>query len=58
MECAKCHQDKAEWQMTQCPLCHEQACDSCKHTQQGRAFCSRHCAESYFFPDDEEGDAE
>jgi hypothetical protein len=56
MECAICHKEKDEDKLTKCPLCHQFACEECKHVQQGRGFCSRYCAESFFFSEEEEGE--
>lgn len=57
MECGLCHQDKDEITLIKCPLCHQHACENCRHTRGGRHFCSRYCAESFFL-DDEEGEGE
>ncbi len=35
--------------LTKCPMCHRYVCDDCRYTSQGKIFCSRHCANEFFW---------
>ncbi len=36
-----------------CPSCLKYVCDACCYRFGGRPFCSKHCADYYFFGDEE-----
>ena len=54
MNCFKCGKSDDKGQLTKCPICHKHVCDDCRFNLSGRYFCSNHCADFFFF-DDEEG---
>jgi hypothetical protein len=41
-------------QLNKCPICFKRICDDCAHRSMGRLFCSKRCADQFFFGDDEE----
>ena len=58
MECSICHasdEDKDRWvSLQKCPICFKQVCEGCGEKSMGRLFCSRRCAQAFFFGDGEE----
>jgi hypothetical protein len=32
-----------------CPMCHRYFCDACRYTYGGKEFCTRHCANEFFW---------
>ena len=40
--------------LRKCPICHNVVCRTCGYTRQGKQFCSRSCADYFFFGDPEE----
>jgi len=53
MECSKCGISDDKRALTKCPICHKMICDECRCNVGGRYFCSNHCADFYFFDDEE-----
>ena len=37
-----------------CPICFKQVCEECAIRSYGRCFCSKRCADTFFFGDDDE----
>jgi hypothetical protein len=59
MECVVCKTDELvlreqEKRMNKCPICFKLVCDHCSHRTMGRDFCSKRCADQFFFGDDDE----
>jgi hypothetical protein len=54
MNCVGCAKDEQEVELYKCPICFKSACDSCANRAFGRVFCSRRCADLFFFGDDED----
>ena len=53
--CLKCSAAAGpERSMLRCPICFRYTCDKCVLTRGGRSFCSVHCADLYFFGDEEQ----
>jgi YHS domain-containing protein len=53
--CRECGATEDEIYLVKCPICHLQVCEDHKYVRSGRAFCSEHCAASFFHGDDEDG---
>ena len=54
MDCVVCHIDEQERQLYKCPICFKRVCENCAHRSMGRDFCSKLCAQQFFFGDDDE----
>jgi hypothetical protein len=54
MECRECQRTEEEVRLTKCAVCHRGFCDEHAYTMSGRTFCSRGCAEYFFFSTDED----
>ena len=55
MTCSKCGKnDEKTTTLTKCPICHKLVCDECRYNISGRYFCSNHCADFFFFEEEEE----
>jgi len=54
MNCLGCQKDEQEVSLQKCPICFKWVCEECASRAYGRAFCSRRCADNFFFGDDEE----
>lgn len=52
MECVVCKTDFSEEKLTKCPMCFKFFCNACQHLWQGRYFCTKRCAEAFFFGDE------
>ena len=52
--CVHCGKSLDEVQLAKCPSCFKHFCDEHAYLMSGRPFCSRKCAEYFFFgdPDD------
>ena len=53
MECIVCKKTD-ESRLEKCPICHKAFCDEHGHSMSGRRFCSRYCAEFFFFSDEDD----
>ncbi len=54
--CARCEISFPEMNFILCPICHKQVCARCWFAKGGKYFCSRYCAEYFFYADeDDEG---
>lgn len=49
MACESCGANEEELHTQKCPICYKRFCDECAHSMSGRIFCSRFCAEYFFF---------
>ena len=56
MECAQCETGLTAASLTRCPICHKIVCENCRRNKGGKYFCSRFCAEYFFYGDLEEDD--
>ena len=56
--CKECKVSEDNTFLSKCPICHEMVCEEHKYTRCGRAFCSVHCADSFFHYEDEDMDEE
>jgi hypothetical protein len=54
MKCTGCQKDAKETTLQKCPICFAYVCLDCGSREYGRTFCSKRCADQFFFVDDEE----
>ena len=54
MNCFQCQKSEQEILLQKCPICFKWVCDDCGRHDYGRLFCSRSCAQQFFFGDDDE----
>ena len=54
MNCTHCQKSDLETALHKCPICFKWVCDDCGRHEYGRIFCSRLCANQFFFGDDDE----
>jgi hypothetical protein len=54
MNCVNCNREETETSLDKCPICFKRVCEACSVRQYGRTFCSRRCADQFFFGDDDE----
>ncbi len=54
MECVTCHRTENEVELHKCPICFRYFCDDHRQLMSGRPFCSKHCAEYFFFGEDDD----
>ena len=54
MNCVSCEKDEQELELYKCPICFKSTCDGCANRAFGRVFCSRRCADLFFFGDDDD----
>ena len=54
VECNECQKTEAEVKLQKCPICFKYFCDEHAYHRSGLWFCSKGCAEYFFFsePDD------
>lgn len=52
--CATCQKSDVEATLSKCPICFKWVCQDCGKREYGRVFCSRLCANQFFFGDDDE----
>lgn len=53
-ECVHCKKSEDETTLIKCPLCHKHACPEHQFLRSGRPFCSRQCADYFFFADEDD----
>jgi len=51
--CWQCEKSFEEERLTQCPTCHKYFCEDHRHSMSGRPFCSKGCAEYFFFSEED-----
>jgi hypothetical protein len=54
MNCVVCEKSDQEAELYKCPICFKQVCDPCSNRSYGRIFCSKRCADNFFFGDDDD----
>ena len=54
MICVTCQKDEQEVTLYKCPICFKPICTECARREYGRTFCSKLCADQFFFGDDDE----
>ena len=47
--CRTCGRDRDETRLEKCIVCHEAYCRVCAVRRHGKLFCTRDCAEVFFF---------
>jgi len=47
--CAICGGEQYSFAMKSCPMCKKRYCEQCEHRMGGNVFCSRSCANLFFF---------
>ena len=56
--CHSCDRTIDEVGLRKCPICFKHFCDEHSHHQSGRPFCSKGCAEFFFFGDGDDDERE
>ena len=54
MECVGCQVNDQDSRLNKCPICFKWICENCAVRTFGRAFCSKKCADQFFFGDEDE----
>ncbi len=54
VSCQVCGVSGAEVRLAQCPVCHKRSCAEHDYRRSGKSFCSKACAEYYFYGDEED----
>ena len=54
MECVTCQATDQDRRLEKCPICFKQVCEECAIRSYGRCFCSKRCADQFFFGYDDE----
>jgi hypothetical protein len=52
--CVNCQKSEEEVTLHKCPICFKLVCNDCAKREYGRVFCSKRCADQFFFGDDDE----
>ncbi len=53
MECRICQASDDEKTLQKCPICFRYFCEDCAVNRGGRLFCSKQCADFYFYGEEE-----
>ena len=53
--CITCGGSDQNLRLEKCQICFKWTCQACGTAQYGRTFCSKKCADAFFFGDDDEG---
>ena len=53
MNCEACQKSEVETILHKCPTCFKWICADCGRRDYGRIFCSKRCADEFFFGDDD-----
>ncbi|MFN7973269.1 MAG: hypothetical protein U0166_13145 [Acidobacteriota bacterium] len=51
--CAVCQEENKLRDVFKCPSCYRRVCDACCYRFGGRPFCSKRCADYFFFGDED-----
>ena len=51
--CYKCMKTESEAHLYRCPICFKHVCSEDAFNYSGRIFCDKHCADHFFFDDEE-----
>jgi len=54
--CIHCERSVDETRLEKCPICFKRFCRDHGHEMSGRSFCSKHCAQHFFFGDPDDDD--
>jgi hypothetical protein len=54
MNCEACQKSEVEATLHKCPTCFKVICGDCGRRDYGRVFCSKRCADQFFFGDEDE----
>jgi len=52
--CLVCKKTDDEIFLNKCTICFKRYCDEHAHLMSGRNFCSKRCADYFFFPEDDD----
>ncbi|MEJ2369070.1 MAG: hypothetical protein P8Z49_12195 [Acidobacteriota bacterium] len=52
--CEMCGKTGRWLDLTKCPMCHRYFCESCRVSMGGKDFCTRHCANEFFWGGEDE----
>ena len=53
-QCVRCQVTSEERRLRKCVICFRYYCDECLVDRGGRTFCSKQCADFFFFGDEED----
>ena len=51
--CLTCKRPESETQLHKCPICFKYVCGEHAFNYSGRIFCDKHCADYFFFADED-----
>jgi len=51
--CWQCEKTQEDEPLVQCPICHKHFCEVHGFSMSGRPFCSKGCAQYFFFGDED-----
>lgn len=51
--CLKCEKTESEVTLHKCPICFKYVCSEDAFNYSGRIFCDKHCADYFFFADED-----
>ena len=51
IQCAGCEKTLDDGRLYKCPICFKYFCHECATNRGGRLFCSKYCADFFFFGD-------
>ena len=51
--CKNCKKTESEAALYKCPICFKYVCSEHAFNYSGRIFCDKHCADHFFFADEE-----
>ncbi len=54
MDCLICQASDQDKSLNKCPICFKWVCDDCASRSYGRVFCSKSCANQFFFGDEDD----
>jgi len=54
VECTSCSANDVDKHLEKCPICFKWVCEGCETHAFGRHFCSKKCADVFFYGDDED----
>lgn len=53
-QCWRCGTSEEERSLRKCVICFKLYCNECQADRNGRTFCSKSCADYFFFGDDDD----
>ncbi|HEV7501034.1 MAG TPA: hypothetical protein VGQ33_13565 [Vicinamibacteria bacterium] len=54
MECVTCNASDVDKHLEKCPICFKWVCEACETHAFGRHFCTKKCADVFFYGDDDD----